>query len=190
MNWFTWANLVTSVRLIIVPFVVIAVCEQDFPRAILLFLVAALSDGVDGQLARRLQQESLVGSYLDPIADKILIASCYGALLCAGTHCCEIPVSFFLVVFMRDVLLVLGGLYLVITKSTVSLQPSWLGKVTTALQLCFIMLVFIAAAFHIPVQGIATFLMAMITGCVITSFVEYSYRAFFQGLLCRSNARS
>ncbi|HKD13764.1 MAG TPA: CDP-alcohol phosphatidyltransferase family protein, partial [Candidatus Angelobacter sp.] len=68
-------NLLTLLRLIFIPLTVIAVLENHYIWALVLFLVAGISDGLDGLLARLLQQKTVLGQYLDPIADKLLLST-------------------------------------------------------------------------------------------------------------------
>jgi cardiolipin synthase len=76
----TLPNFITMMRMAMVPFFVLAVWEHDFSLALWIFIIAGLTDAFDGYLARRMDMQSLIGAYLDPIADKMLITVAYIAL--------------------------------------------------------------------------------------------------------------
>src|SRR5512140_1802481 len=96
-------------RLVIVPFIIINVMDDNYGWALALFVIAGISDGLDGLLARTLKQQTLLGQYLDPIADKFLLSSLF--LVLSFMH--KIPWRFTVLVFSRDIgiLLVSAILY-------------------------------------------------------------------------------
>src|SRR5262249_6435434 len=102
-------NQLTLARLAFLPFIVIKLLDHHYQGALILFVIAGLSDGLDGLLARRLHQQTLLGQYLDPIADKMLLSTTFLVLSVVG----QIPWKFTVLVFSRDVciLLVSGVLY-------------------------------------------------------------------------------
>ena len=95
----TVANQLTLLRLIFIPFVIINVLDQNYGWALLLFVAAGLSDALDGVLARWLEQQTLLGQYLDPIADKLLLSSLF--LVLSFMH--DVPWKFTVIVFSRDI---------------------------------------------------------------------------------------
>ena len=104
-------NQLTFLRLCIIPFLVIAVLDSRYHAAFLLFILAGISDGLDGLLARILQQRTRLGEYLDPIADKLLLSTLFLVLMHQGL----IPRRVTILVFSRDVGLVIVGALLFAT---------------------------------------------------------------------------
>ena len=96
---FTAPNQLTLLRMVFVPFVVIDLVDGHYGRALILFVVAGFSDGLDGLLARRLHQQTLLGQYLDPIADKLLLSTLF--LVLSILH--KIPWKYTVLVFSRDI---------------------------------------------------------------------------------------
>jgi cardiolipin synthase len=124
-------NLLTLIRIILVPVIVILLIQRSFVKALIVFIVAALSDALDGFLARVLNQQTALGAYLDPIADKALLASSFVTL--SVLH--VIPGWLAVIVISRDVIILLGISVLSIMSISVKILPTFISKITTALQL-------------------------------------------------------
>lgn len=157
----TLANKITIVRLLLIPvFVALAVyygesvLEKD-PEpllrygAILAFLVAAASDGLDGFVARRYNQRTELGAVLDPIADKGLLVSAL-LVLTFGHWEVRFPVWFLILVLARDVSIVLGCMLIQFINGRLEVRPSWLGKTTTVFQMAAITWVALQLTFPSP----------------------------------------
>jgi cardiolipin synthase (CMP-forming) len=129
-------NVLTLLRLIFVPFVAIAVIERRLDIALSLFILAGLSDGLDGLLARVLKQKTAVGEYLDPIADKLLLSTMF--LVLAGTR--DIPWWVTIMVFSRDIGILAVSAVLYITTSLRDFRPSIIGKANTVAQIATVLL--------------------------------------------------
>ncbi len=135
------ANQITIGRILLVPFFVIAVvyCRPDFPQikwlAIALFVVASLTDAVDGYLARIRKQQTALGSFLDPFADKLLLIAAFISLNFSDGFTHKISRWILIVIISREVILISGLLILFISLREVKIQPSWLGKLTTVAQM-------------------------------------------------------
>ena len=151
----TTANKITVIRILMIPvFVTLAIYygesiqegnPQDWMRftAIAVFLLAALSDGLDGYVARRYNQRSSLGVILDPIADKGLLLSGIITLSISNwsqvdPHYGKFPAWFPVLVITRDVVIVTGSLLLHVLNGKVRVRPSWTGKVATVLQMAAI----------------------------------------------------
>ena len=151
----TTANKITVIRILMIPvFVTLAIYygesiqegkPQDWMRftAIAVFLAAALSDGLDGFVARRYNQRSSLGMILDPIADKGLLLSGIITLSISNwsqidPHYGKFPAWFPVLVITRDTVIVVGSAVLHILNGTVRVRPSWTGKVATVLQMAAI----------------------------------------------------
>ena len=131
LNLFRTApNLLTLLRICLAPFLVAAILESRFALSFGLFLVAGLTDALDGALARVLKQRSQLGEYLDPVADKLLLSTLFLVL----THMGLIPARVTVLVFGRDVgiLVVAAILYAAVGRR--EFIPSLLGKANTLLQ--------------------------------------------------------
>ena len=124
-------NILTLLRLFIIPFLVIAITDGKFGVAFSLFLLAGLSDGLDGLLARWLGQHTRLGQYLDPIADKLMLSTLFVTL----THVGLIPRYVTVLVFSRDLGILLIATLLFATGMLRDFGPSLLGKLNTVVQI-------------------------------------------------------
>lgn len=124
-------NQLTLLRLSIVPFLVLAILYGHYRRAFILMVVAGVSDGLDGALARIFRQRTELGSYLDPIADKMLLSTLFLVL----THVGLVSLRITVMVFSRDVGIVIISALLYATTGTRDFHPSWLGKANTVAQI-------------------------------------------------------
>ncbi len=138
--WFA-PNQLTLARLIFVPFIVINIVYQHWTWALALLVAAGLSDGLDGFLARALNQQTRLGQYLDPIADKMLLSSLFLVLSIVG----KIPWRYTILVFSRDlcILMISGVLYVSIGLR--DFRPSIFGKINTGAQVATVFFVLLYA---------------------------------------------
>lgn len=127
----TLPNLITGLRIILTPILAIYLIREDFLGALIVFVIAGLSDGADGLIARAFHQKSRLGACLDPLADKLLLLTAFITL--SVRH--FIPSWLTVVVISRDVLILLGVLILFLSRMEVTIHPSILSKTTTCLQL-------------------------------------------------------
>lgn len=125
-------NLLTLVRICLAPFLVAAIIEGHYLLSFALFVAAGLTDALDGLLARALKQRSMLGHYLDPVADKLLLSTLFLVLFYKGL----IPATVTVLVFGRDVgiLLVAALLYAAVGRR--EFHPSIFGKANTLAQIC------------------------------------------------------
>lgn len=133
----TVANQLTLLRLIFIPFVIINIVDGNYFWAMFLFVAAGLSDGLDGLLARMLKQQTLLGEYLDPIADKLLLSSTFLVL----SFMSKIPWKFTIVVFTRDVCILMVSAVLYIAVGLRNFKPSIFGKLNTLAQVATVIFV-------------------------------------------------
>lgn len=125
---FTIANLVSLIRLCLVPaYFVLLLNGHDF-LATLLFAIAAYTDWIDGQIARRTNTVTRLGQLLDPAVDRILVISCVIALLIVG----RLPIWIFVIICLRDLLMLLGGAVL-LKHFNIRIDVIFAGKVATTL---------------------------------------------------------
>jgi len=124
-------NLLTLTRLFIIPFLVIEILDGHYGVSFALFVLAGVSDGLDGLLARWLSQRTTLGQYLDPIADKLLLSTLFLVL----THVGLIPRYVTVLVFSRDLGILLIATLLFATGSLRDFRPSLFGKLNTLIQI-------------------------------------------------------
>jgi cardiolipin synthase len=125
-------NLLSIARIVSIPLFIILLIDQLYGWALVVFLIAAITDAVDGLLARLLHQRTVLGTYLDPAADKLLSASSFVALAILNI----LPGWLAVIVISRDVIISLGILILFLTSHSLTIQPSLASKLTTTFQLC------------------------------------------------------
>lgn len=130
-------NQITLLRLIFIPFIVINIVAHNWRWALLLLVAAGLSDGLDGLLARHLHQQSRLGEYLDPIADKLLLSTLFLVLSIVG----QIPWRYTILVFSRDLSILLTSAVLYATIGLRDFRPSIFGKINTIAQVVTIFFV-------------------------------------------------
>ncbi len=134
---FTAPNQLTLLRMIFVPFIVIHLVEGRYLWALAVFMAAGFSDGLDGLLARRLHQQTLLGEYLDPIADKLLLSTMF--LILSILH--KIPWKFTVLVFSRDISILAASAVLFAIAGLRNFRPSIFGKANTFSQIAAVFFV-------------------------------------------------
>ena len=129
-EFWTTPNQLTLMRLFFIPFINICIVEQRYQTALVLVVIAGLSDGLDGLAARLLHQKTKLGEYLDPIADKLLLSSLF--LVMSSNQ--MIPWPYTVMVFSRDlsILIISALLY---TVGLRDFRPGIFGKINTACQI-------------------------------------------------------
>ncbi len=140
-------NFISLLRLAAVPFVVWLILTGRNNVALWVFLAAGLSDALDGYLARLLNARTLLGTYLDPLADKMLLVCVFVVLGYVG----KIETWLAILVVSRDVMIVGGLLLLSMLGQKPVVQPTWSSKVNTTVQIAFAVLVL--ARIGLPLQG-------------------------------------
>ncbi|MGB8367495.1 MAG: CDP-alcohol phosphatidyltransferase family protein [Candidatus Babeliales bacterium] len=169
----TIATLFTLTRLLLTPFIVVSMVESYWGIAFLLFLVAALTDVIDGSLARLCNQKTFLGACLDPISDKLLLLSCFATLAFIDTPLFAIPRWFVLLVLGKEILQVGGAIVLYNVKGHLDVRPTLLGKLTMVAQVCFIIWLFACYFFHwVPLKTYYTML-GILLMLVFVSLVQY-----------------
>jgi len=133
----TAPNQLTLLRMLFLPFIVDSLTAGNYKRALVLVVLAGLSDGLDGLLARRLHQQTLLGQYLDPIADKLLLSTLF--LVLSVLH--KIPWRYTIMVFSRDVSILAAGAVLYAIAGLRDFSPSLFGKTNTLSQISAIFFV-------------------------------------------------
>lgn len=130
-------NLITLLRILMVPPFVWLLLEGRYLEALVLFFIAGFSDGLDGYLAKRHGWTSRLGGLLDPLADKLLLVSAFIALGYQGL----LPVYLVGLVLLRDLVIVSGAVAYHYRVAPLDADPSWVSKVNTVLQIALVLLV-------------------------------------------------
>ena len=133
----TAPNQLTLLRMIFLPFIIINLVKHDFKWALALFVLAGMSDGLDGLLARTLHQQTVLGQYLDPIADKLLLSTMFMVL--AILH--KIAWKYTVLVFSRDISILFASAVLYAIAGLRDFRPSIFGKANTFAQVAAVFFV-------------------------------------------------
>jgi cardiolipin synthase len=170
----TTPNQLTLLRMIFLPFIVIDLVKHDFRWALILFVLAGISDGLDGLLARKLHQQTLLGQYLDPIADKLLLSTMF--LVLSIEQRVLVPWKYTVMVFSRDVsiLLISGVLFMI--AGLRDFRPSIFGKANTFAQVSaiFFVLLFLVE----PIVLIQIFTKVFLRATFIFTIISAVHYAF------------
>jgi cardiolipin synthase (CMP-forming) len=135
----TYANQLTILRMLFVPCFVILLIYDHPKSATILFLIAGITDGLDGLLARKLQQKTVLGSFLDPMADKILLTAAFVTLSIPSLPLVlHIPTWLTVLTISRDLIIAVSVLIIHLQTQHSQFPPSMLGKCTTTVQLLLV----------------------------------------------------
>ena len=124
-------NFLSLLRIILVPVIVIFLIENEYAKALMIFIIAGLTDALDGTLARLLNKQTALGAFLDPLADKILLSTSFISLSIFGL----IPGWLTVIVISRDFIILLGIMILSMMSIKYEIKPLFVSKITTALQI-------------------------------------------------------
>ncbi len=168
-------NALTLLRLIlIIPFLIYLYHEQ-YVNAFYVFLLAGFTDGLDGWLARHFSWQSYFGSFVDPLADKLLVASSFISLALIGS----LPWWLVALVFFRDLSISIGVLlWLYFVQHSLEFAPSRLSKLNTTLQIMLVTLCLFEQAYTQFPSEIKNGLIILTTLTTVTSYIDYLYKAW------------
>jgi cardiolipin synthase len=161
----------------LIPLFIIALVDGQPARALAIFVIAGLTDALDGFIARFWGQQSHLGTYLDPMADKLLLVAAFVMLaipLEGGGL--TIPLWVSILVIARDVLIVVVSLVLYLAVHVTSFQPAMIGKVSTAVQLVTVVLVLLARTWP-GMAGVAVAAIYATAVLAVASGLFYMFRA-------------
>lgn len=168
----TVANQLTLLRIALAPALVALVLQHRFRWALVVFVLAGLTDLLDGLIARLGHQRTALGAMLDPVADKLLLGSAYVVLTWASALPCSIPAWLTLTILTRDVVIVVSVLMVNLFVARRVFLPSVLGKLNTLSQLVTAGLVMVSNASGACVQGTDIFFVATFS-LTVASGVHY-----------------
>ncbi len=169
----TFPTVLTITRLALTPFIVCAMIFQLWSAAFWLFIIAAITDLLDGFLARRWNQRTFFGACLDPIADKVLLLSVFFTLAFVPTPLFSIPRWFCWFVLAKELLQLLGAIAIYKFKGNLNIQPTILGKLTTVVQMSFILWLFTCYFFHWMPMKTYSMMLGLLFILVLATFVQY-----------------
>lgn len=170
----TFSTCLTIVRICMIPFIAWAMVARYWFIAILLFSLAAITDMFDGYLARKWHQETALGAYLDPLADKLLITTCYAVLVFFPVERLAVPGWFLSVVLIKEAALLVGAVYWGLVKKEIEIRPSLLGKLAMVVQSILIGWVLLCSLFHwAPVKTLHGFIFVALL-FIIGSLIHYA----------------
>jgi len=188
---FTAPNQLTLLRMIFVPFIVIHLVDGRYLWALCVFVAAGFSDGLDGLLARTLHQQTLLGQYLDPIADKLLLSTMF--LVLSILH--KIAWKYTVVVFSRDISILAASAVLFAIAGLRDFRPSIFGKANTFSQIAavfFVLLHEIYGARWVWIARVeflrATFIFTILSALHYVILVQQRLRASAHALPPSSSA--
>jgi cardiolipin synthase len=178
----TIPNILTILRMVLVPVFVSLLFYERFLTALAVFVLAGITDGLDGLLARRFNQKSQLGTILDPIADKLLLVTSYVVLSLPQISPQPIPrhfpVPFWVTaaVISRDVFIIVGASAINIVTGFKNFRPSLLGKINTTVQIVSIVLILIAASVP-PLRGYLPTVYTTVFAFAVISGIHYVFFA-------------
>ena len=168
----TVPNQITFLRLCFLPFFLIFMSYEKYKWALLILVIAGFSDGVDGLIARRFNQHSSLGAYLDPIADKLLLSSSFVVLAFEK----QLAWWLTILVLSRDLLILTVAVVIILASGYRPFPPSIYGKFTTFSQIVLVFAVVLGAAypaFHLDLLN--RFLVYFVSALSVISGVHYSF---------------
>ena len=189
----TVPNLLTVFRMVLIPVFVSLLFYQNFVLALAVFILAGVTDGLDGLLARRFNQKSQLGTILDPIADKLLLVTSFVVLSMRSVFPqplpSHLPIPFWVTVAVisRDVFILVGAAAINIVTGFRGFRPSMLGKINTVVQIVAIAVIIFAARFP---YGTGWYLPTIYTTVFALSVLSGAHYVFFVSKLVNEDRRS
>ncbi|KAB0269504.1 CDP-alcohol phosphatidyltransferase family protein [Microvirga brassicacearum] len=165
----TIPNLITIARLIMVPIVIVMILQGRWVAAFAVFVLAGLSDAVDGFIARQFNMRSEFGAHLDPIADKALLVSIYVTLAIVGS----VPAWLAIVVVARDMMIVAAIMLSWVMSRPVEIKPLFISKLSTAAQICFAAFALAVKAFGADFEGFGDAAAVVVAALTVASAGAY-----------------
>lgn len=166
-------NSLTILRILLIPVFIGFLLYERYDYSLGVLLLAGLTDGLDGTIARVANQRTKLGAYLDPLADKLLLTS--GFVTLSVLHL--VPLWVVILVVSRDMILMTGTLVARLTESCVDISPTLLGKGTTLFQLTYLVLVVVLASRQMDLRLLQP-LQYLMVGFTVMSGFHYLYRGF------------
>jgi cardiolipin synthase (CMP-forming) len=163
-------NLITLGRLVLVPVVISMISAQRWTEACVIFVLAGVSDAVDGWIAKTFDLRTELGAYLDPVADKALLVSIYVAFAIERV----LPATLAIIVVARDLMIIGAVMISWLMHKPVEIRPLWISKLNTVAQIGLAALLLGAKAFHFPLAtwfDIAVYIVAALTLASLAAYL-------------------
>jgi cardiolipin synthase len=165
-------NILTLIRILLIPLFVIFLISKSFQGALIIFIIAGITDALDGFIARIWHQYTDLGSYLDPIADKLLLASAFVTLSILRI----IPSWLTVIVMSRDIFIALGFWVLTMMDRKPTIKPRYTGKITTVLQILTVIWALLSVSvLHWRLEFLFPIIIRLTAFFTILSGVHYGY---------------
>lgn len=162
-------NAISIMRILLIMPILILFVRDEFGIALALFIIAGLSDGVDGYVAKKYNWNTRLGAFLDPAGDKLLVAWSFGTLAYLG----HIPVWLAVIVILRDVVIVAGSFMYHYLVRSLEGDPTFISKLNTGLEFAFLIFVMSRAGFGWPDDITITVVGAAVLVTVVISGYDY-----------------
>lgn len=158
-----WANRLTICRIILVPVFVAAILYYKLNVALGIFMAAAITDALDGYIARSRKEKTKFGTAMDPIADKMLIGSAFicFSLVSGLPEYLKMPIYVPIVVISRDIIILLGVVIMYFLAEKIEIKPTIIGKITTFFQMLTVILVLLRFVYSVWIWNITVILTAV-----------------------------
>ncbi len=168
-SYLNWANRLTILRILLIPVFAISLLYHYDGIALLVFCVAGVSDGLDGFIARSYSQKTKLGSFLDPVADLLLLSTAFIVLAMLD----RIPVWLSVIVISRNVIVVMGTAILYMINELMNVSITFTGKATTFFQLVLLLFTLMIYYFDSPFPTIFNLLLWITTILTVGSGLQY-----------------
>lgn len=162
-------NIITLFRIALVPVLILLLKDEQDMAALIVFVVAGISDGLDGYIAKRYGFVSQLGAILDPMADKLLLVSSYVMLTILG----HVPFWLLLSVAFRDLIIVSGYVIYVTLRQPVQMRPSYLSKFNTFMQITLVVVILAQRAFGFGITPLTDLLVPTVLLTTVGSGAHY-----------------
>ena len=169
----TFSTLLTITRIVMTPVVVHAMIKGQWVAGAGLFAVAAITDALDGHLARFLGEETALGAYLDPVADKVLLLASFTALSLVRGSFFVLPFWFVYLIWFKEIVLLGGGYFLYLLCGDMTIRPTWLSKCTTVAQILFVFFLLVSYAHAWVPNKMYQGVLVVVTTMVCATLVQY-----------------
>lgn len=168
MNLRQLPNTISVFRILLVFPIIYLLLNHQYQQTLLLFVVAGVSDGVDGFLAKHYDWQTWLGGVLDPLADKFLLVSCFIALAWMGL----LPWWLVVLVMLRDIVIIAGATYYYFRVDRIDAQPTFLSKFNTVSQIGLVVVVIFAEIVSLP-SWLVTAMIIFVALTTISSGIDY-----------------
>ena len=169
-------NLLTLLRIGLVPVLILLLQNQSYTMALGVFIIAGITDGLDGYIAQRFGYITRLGSVLDPLADKLLLLSSFVMLTIAGA----LPFWLLIIAAFRDLIIITGVIILTILYDHFEMKPIWSSKINTFLQIVLVITVLIEKADLLNFQAFTQIMIWLVAATILISGMQYVYEWGFR----------